>query len=78
MSATVMVVDDEETARLVISSFLKSKGYEVIDVGTLAEARLNLQKGTSDIIILDVRLPDGYGPNLLNDASKMVIKPQIF
>jgi DNA-binding NtrC family response regulator len=77
MSATVMVVDDEETARLVISSFLKSKGYEVIDVGTLAEARHYLQRGASDIIILDVRLPDGYGPNLLNDAAKMVIKPQI-
>jgi len=72
-----MVVDDEETARLVISSFLKSKGYEVIDVGTLAEARHYLQRGASDIIILDVRLPDGYGPNLLNDAAKMVIKPQI-
>lgn len=72
-----MVVDDEETARLVISSFLKSKGYEVIDVGTLAEARNYLQRGASDIIILDVRLPDGYGPNLLNDAAKMVIKPQI-
>jgi two-component system response regulator AtoC len=77
MSATVMVVDDEETARLVISSFLKSKGYEVIDVGTLTEARQYLQRGASDIIILDVRLPDGYGPNLLSDASKMVIKPQI-
>jgi len=77
MSATVMVVDDEETARLVISSFLKSKGYEVIDVGTLAEARQYLQRGASDIIILDVRLPDGYGPNLLSDAAKMVIKPQI-
>jgi two-component system response regulator AtoC len=77
MSATIMVVDDEETARLVISSFLKSKGYEVIDVGTLTEARQYLQRGASDIIILDVRLPDGYGPNLLSDASKMVIKPQI-
>jgi len=77
MSATVMVVDDEETARLVISSFLQSKGYEVINVGTLNEARQHLQKGSSDIIILDVRLPDGYGPNLLIDAAKMAIKPQI-
>ena len=77
MSATVMVVDDEETARLVISSFLQSKGYEVINVGTLAEARQQLLKGASDIIILDVRLPDGYGPSLLSDAAKMTIKPQI-
>lgn len=77
MSATVLVVDDEETARLVISSFLQSKGYEVINVGTLTEARQQLLKGTSDIIILDVRLPDGYGPSLLIDAATMPIKPQI-
>lgn len=77
MSATILVVDDEETARLVISDFLRTKGYEVIGVGTLAEARENLKKGTADIIILDVRLPDGYGPNLLNDAAKMPLRPQI-
>ncbi|MCJ7694900.1 MAG: sigma-54 dependent transcriptional regulator [Anaerolineaceae bacterium] len=77
MSATIMVVDDEETARLVISDFLRTKGYEVVGAGTLSEARELLLKGTSDIIILDVRLPDGYGPNLLNDAAKMPVRPQI-
>ena len=77
MSATILVVDDEETARLVIADFLRTKGYEVIGVGTLADARENLKKGTADIIILDVRLPDGYGPNLLKDAAQMSLRPQI-
>jgi len=72
-----LVVDDEETARLVIADFLRTKGYEVIGVGTLADARENLKKGTADIIILDVRLPDGYGPNLLKDAAQMSLRPQI-
>lgn len=77
MSATVLVVDDEETARLVVSDFLRLKGFEVIGVGTLSAARDYLSKGAADIIILDVRLPDGYGPNLLNDAAKLTMKPQI-
>jgi len=77
MSATVLVVDDEETARLVVSDFLRLKGYEVIGVGTLAEAREHLFKGAADIIILDVRLPDGYGPNLLIDAANLTMRPQI-
>jgi len=77
MSATVLVVDDEETARLVVSDFLRLKGYEVIGVGTLAEAREHLYKGAADIIILDVRLPDGYGPNLLIEAAKLSTRPQI-
>ena len=77
MSATILVVDDEETARLVISGFLESKGYEVINTGTLAGAREHLFQGTADIIILDVRLPDGYGPSLLMDAAKINPRPQI-
>ena len=77
MTATILVVDDEETARLVVSEFLRSKGYEVLDAGTLAEARQYINKGEADIIILDVRLPDGYGPNLLTETARMVNRPQI-
>ncbi len=77
MTATVLVVDDEETARLVVSEFLRSKGYEVLGAGTLAEARQFINKGEADIIILDVRLPDGYGPNLLTETARMVNRPQI-
>lgn len=77
MSATVLVVDDEETARLVISDFLRGKGYEVVGVGTLAEAHKFIAQGAADIIILDVRLPDGYGPNLLNETALMPIRPQV-
>ena len=58
MTATVLVVDDEETARLVVSEYLGSKGYEVLNAGTLAEARKILNTGRADIIVLDVRLPD--------------------
>ncbi len=77
MAATVLVVDDEETARLVVSEFLRTKGYEVLGAGTLTEAREHLKKGAADIVILDVRLPDGYGPHLLNETAKMSIRPQI-
>jgi len=69
MSATVLVVDDEETARLVVSDFLRNRGYEVLEAGTMAEARKYIAQGVTDIIILDVRLPDGYGPNLLNETA---------
>ena len=47
MSMTVLIVDDEENARLNIGTFLENKGYEVIGVATLAEARSSLQQGKS-------------------------------
>lgn len=77
MTATVLIVDDEETARLVMSEFLRSKGYEVIGVGTLGEARQVLATGMADIILLDVRLPDGYGPHLLAETARLEIRPQV-
>ena len=77
MAATVLVVDDEETARMVVSEFLRSKGYEVLEAGTLADARAVISKGVADIIILDVRLPDGYRPHLLSETSRLPMRPQV-
>jgi DNA-binding NtrC family response regulator len=77
MSHTVMIVDDEENARLNISSFLSAQGYEVIGVPTLAEARSVIQRGNADIILLDVQLPDGYGPDLLEETSRAPMRPPI-
>jgi two-component system, NtrC family, response regulator AtoC len=77
MTATILVVDDEETFRHNISQFLTPKGYEVIGVPTLEDARNNLKKGTADIILLDVQLPDGYGPNLLYETAQLAYRPPI-
>lgn len=77
MSATVLIVDDEENARLNIGTFLTSRGYEVFGVPTLGEARLHLQRGDADIILLDVALPDGHGPDLLNEIAHLPVRPPV-
>ncbi len=77
MSATILIVDDEENARLNIGDFLTSRGYESIGVATLAEARESLRLGQADIILLDVLLPDGYGPSLLEETASMPLRPPI-
>lgn len=77
MSLTIMIVDDEETFRKNAESYLSGRGFEVIGVGTLEEARAHLKKGAADIILLDVQLPDGYGPNLLYEAESMLVRPPI-
>ncbi|MEW5872501.1 MAG: sigma-54 dependent transcriptional regulator [Chloroflexota bacterium] len=70
MSATILIVDDEENARQNIGAFLNARGYEIIGAASLAEARQVLEQGRADIVLLDVQLPDGYGPTLLEeDAS---------
>ena len=77
MSATILIVDDEENARLNYAEFLAGQGYEIIGAATMAEARKHLQSASADIVLLDVQLPDGYGPNLLDEISHLPVRPPV-
>jgi two-component system, NtrC family, response regulator AtoC len=77
MSATILIVDDEENARLNIGTFLNGRGYEINSAATLAEARECIRLGNADIILLDVQLPDGYGPVLLEETAQLPMRPPI-
>jgi DNA-binding NtrC family response regulator len=77
MSATILVVDDEENSRQNIETFLTYRGFEAFGVGTLEEAKKSILRGDADIILLDVQLPDGYGPTLLEETMKMPMRPAI-
>jgi two-component system response regulator AtoC len=43
----------------------------------LAEARESIKKGNGDVILLDVQLPDGYGPNLLYETAALSTRPPV-
>lgn len=77
MAMSILIIDDEENARENIGQFLTAKGYEVKGAATLAEGRACLQRGDGDVILLDVQLPDGYGPNLLYETAAMPSRPPI-
>lgn len=77
MSATILIVDDEENARQNIAAFLNGRGYETIGVATLNQAREQLRQGVADIILLDVQLPDGYGPSLLDEIAALPLRPPV-
>lgn len=77
MSLTVLVVDDEENARTFVGTLLKKKGYEVLEAGTLTEARDKVKKGEGDVVLLDVQLNGEYGLNLLYETAMMPVRPPI-
>jgi len=77
MSLSVLVVDDEENTRTFVGTLLKKKGYEVIEAGTLAEARDNVKKGVGDVVLLDVQLNGEFGLNLLYETAMMPVRPPI-
>jgi two-component system, NtrC family, response regulator AtoC len=61
MNARVLVVDDEQVFRMLAEEALGSEGFEVRTAGTLARAKVEMEKGVPDVVILDRRLPDGDG-----------------
>ncbi|OJY16824.1 MAG: hypothetical protein BGO98_11580 [Myxococcales bacterium 68-20] len=60
-----LVVDDSLTVRMDLVEGLYDAGFDVIGCGSLAEARASLAQWRFDVVILDVRLSDGDGVDLL-------------
>jgi two-component system response regulator PilR (NtrC family) len=61
----ILVVDDEPDLRSLYELSLVREGYAVVGVGNLAEARQLLGQQRFDVVITDMRLPDGLGTSLL-------------
>jgi len=57
---TVLVVDDTPANRWVVTRILEDAGYVIVQGETSAEA-MRLAANLPDLIVLDVRLPDGNG-----------------
>ncbi len=64
----ILLVEDEPAAAAILSAILEDDGFKVDVAGTLAEARACLEKyGRYGAIVLDLRLPDGDGVDLVKE-----------
>lgn len=61
----LLVVDDEPDLRTLYELTLVREGYEVESAGSVEEAWPLLQQGSFQLVITDMRLPDGTGLDLL-------------
>ena len=77
MTATILIVDDEKTARNFVSETLADAGYETIEAGDLKQANKSIDTGAADIILLDVMLPDGSGLSLLDRLAHENPRPPV-
>lgn len=55
---TVLVVEDDETARSAIAARLRQRGMNVVTAGTGAEALHKLQHEQPALLLFDLSLPD--------------------
>src|SRR5215831_5149413 len=64
-SRRILVVDDEPNIGLSLQMILEGEGYSVLVCRTAAEFRSRIGKYRPDVCLLDVRLPDANGIDLL-------------
>lgn len=62
----VLVIDDEADVRSVVARALKADGQTVSTAADIEAARERVSEGT-DLIVLDLRLPDGFGLDLCRE-----------
>jgi len=66
--ATVLVVDDDAELRTIVSEGLESQGLVVAQAGDVADALTRLEGFAYDAVVIDLRLPDGDGMEVLASA----------
>jgi CheY-like chemotaxis protein len=73
---TVLVVEDEPVNRALLRAVLERSGTDrirdcdIVEAADLAEARGSLAARRFDVVILDVRLPDGSGLSLARELAQ--------
>ena len=67
--STVLVVEDEANVRKLVSVNLSSRGYTVLEAKDGQQALGHLRSTSPDLIVLDIKLPDLNGWELLEKIA---------
>jgi DNA-binding response OmpR family regulator len=70
MTHRVLIVEDEPQVAASLRELLEREGYAVTVAGSIAEAKRALGDTALDVMLLDWRLPDGEGIDLLKELRK--------
>jgi DNA-binding NtrC family response regulator len=75
MPGEILIIDDEEKLRSLLGRIIRLEGYSVREAADLKTSRKMMEKDLPDIILCDVKLPDGNGVDFVSELKKKY--PQI-
>ncbi|UPZ17724.1 sigma-54-dependent transcriptional regulator [Flavobacterium humidisoli] len=69
MTHKILIIDDEEKLRSLLARIIKSEGFEVFEAKDLKSGFKKLEQTEIDVILCDVKLPDGNGVDFLQNIK---------
>ncbi len=65
----VLIVDDDQNTREALAAIATAEGFTTAEAGSVAAARIQLVRQRPDVVLMDLRLPDGSGMDLFEDLE---------
>ncbi|MBI4804122.1 MAG: sigma-54-dependent Fis family transcriptional regulator [Desulfovibrio sp.] len=75
--ATILVIDDDQEIRDTFQSLSRRMRFNFLGAGTLAEGLGLVRSEEVDVVLLDIRLPDGNGLDALADIRRGDNPPEV-
>lgn len=70
MTERILVIDDEPSLQVTLRDTFEDEGYDVQVAGTVREALEALRQSSPDLVLCDLRLPDGDGLDVVQEAQR--------
>lgn len=77
MQRKILVIDDEEKLRKLLVRIIQLEGFEVFEAGNIKSGVEMLEQRNIDVVICDVKLPDGNGVDTIEILKKKSPKSEI-
>ncbi|MBI2383495.1 MAG: sigma-54-dependent Fis family transcriptional regulator [Gammaproteobacteria bacterium] len=74
----VLIVDDDANTRGALAELVQSDGFTAAEAADLREARIQMTRQRPEVVLIDLKLPDGNGMDLIaeleeRDATEVIL-----
>lgn len=73
----ILIIDDEEKLRALLTRILSLEGFDVMQAGDCKTSLKKLEQHDIDVVLCDVKLPDGNGVELAKTIKDKYVLPEI-
>ena len=75
--ATILIIDDEESMRVLLCSALKAAGYEVVEAANGRQGLELYRLRPTDLIITDIAMPELNGLDMILELTRHFLHAKV-